>query len=216
MLQNIRIFFSKTDRAKYISHLDMARCWTFAFNRAELPLWYTQGFNPHLYMTFPLPLSLGFESDCECLDTRLIERVPLDEVKERINAALPLGICVYKVDEPKLDQKEIEWSDYDILLECDNSQMICSQLEEYLAQDEIIVSKRSKKGAKDIDVKPHFTLLQCKAQDIGIELKLRMATGITMNVNPTLLIDNFPQHEKFLHSSYRRTAVLTGDMKKFE
>ena len=58
----VRMFFSKTGRAKYISHLDTMRTFTRAFRRTSLPLWYTQGFNPHLYMTFPLPLALGVES----------------------------------------------------------------------------------------------------------------------------------------------------------
>ena len=54
---NIRVFYHKTSRAKYISHLDIMRCMQRAVVRAGLPVWYTEGFNPHIYLTFSLPLS---------------------------------------------------------------------------------------------------------------------------------------------------------------
>ena len=58
---------------RFISHLDMTRFMSRTIRRAELPVWYTEGFNPHLYMTFALPLSLGFESDYEVVDIRLLD-----------------------------------------------------------------------------------------------------------------------------------------------
>lgn len=50
--QKVRLFFTKLDRAKYISHLDMNRCMSRALKRSGLPVWYTGGFNPHMYLTF--------------------------------------------------------------------------------------------------------------------------------------------------------------------
>ena len=74
---DIRLGFSKTDRAAYISHLDCNRLFQRAFKRSGLPVWYTQGFNPHVYLTFPLPLSLGTESLCETVDFRLTEETSM-------------------------------------------------------------------------------------------------------------------------------------------
>ena len=65
-----RVFYTKTGRAKYISHLDVTRCFQRALQRAGLSVWYTEGFNPHSYLTFTLPLSLGYESLCESMDKR--------------------------------------------------------------------------------------------------------------------------------------------------
>ena len=64
----VRVLFSKTGRARYISHLDLNRAMTRAMRRAEIPLWYTEGFNRHAYLTFAAPLSLGTESVCERMD----------------------------------------------------------------------------------------------------------------------------------------------------
>ena len=69
---NVRLHFSKTFEAKYISHLDLARCFSRALKKSGLDLWYTEGFNTRLYLTFALPLSLGLESLCETVDIRLI------------------------------------------------------------------------------------------------------------------------------------------------
>ena len=71
-----RIFYRKTGRAKYISHLDLARCMQRAVKRTGLPVWYTVGFNPRLYLGFALPLPLGQESVCETVDLCLMEDIP--------------------------------------------------------------------------------------------------------------------------------------------
>ena len=94
---DIRVFYKKRGRIKYISHLDMNRCMQRALVRTGLPCWHTEGFNPHLYLTFALPLSLGYESDCEIMDFRLTEEIDLGEVQNRLNAVLPEGLEVYRV-----------------------------------------------------------------------------------------------------------------------
>ena len=71
-MKEIRIRFKKTGRAKFISHLDLTRTMIRAVRRAGIPVWYTEGFNRHPYVTFAAPLSLGFEGLNECMDTRLV------------------------------------------------------------------------------------------------------------------------------------------------
>ena len=88
-METVRVFFAKEGRLKYISHLDVTRCLARVFKRSGLPIWYTQGFNPHAYLTFALPLPLGVESRCESFDFRLTEEVSYEEVKDRLNAVLP-------------------------------------------------------------------------------------------------------------------------------
>jgi radical SAM-linked protein len=65
---DIRVFFSKTGNAKYISHLDLYRSFSRAIQRSGLPVWITEGFNPHIYITFALPLALGIEGQEEAMD----------------------------------------------------------------------------------------------------------------------------------------------------
>jgi len=96
-MREVRLRFSKTGRLKYISHLDINRAMSRAFKRAEIPLWYTEGFNPHPYMSFSLPLSLGVESLCESVDIRLIDSIDNADIKSRMNAVLPSDLKIVDV-----------------------------------------------------------------------------------------------------------------------
>ena len=107
--KNIRMFYQKKGRAKYISHLDINRLMQRVLKRAGLPVWYTEGFNPHIYLTFALPLSLGYESDFETMDFRLTEEMNLQQVQQILNQNMPEGILVTRVAEPVLkpDRKSV-------------------------------------------------------------------------------------------------------------
>ena len=63
MFIDYRLFYTKTGRLKYISHLDTNRLMQRTLKRSGLPVWYSEGFNPHIYITFALPLALGLESE---------------------------------------------------------------------------------------------------------------------------------------------------------
>ena len=89
-LKSVRLFYTKHGRMRFISHLDMTRFMARVIRRAELPVWYTEGFNPHLYMTFALPLSLGFESEYEAVDIRLLQDdYDLSILCDKLNAVCP-------------------------------------------------------------------------------------------------------------------------------
>ena len=67
---------------------------TRVIRRAGIPLWYTEGFNRHPYITFAAPLSLGYEGLRESMDLRLEEELPMEELDDRRRAGghtLPVG-----------------------------------------------------------------------------------------------------------------------------
>ena len=97
---DIRAFYRKEGRAKYISHLDLYRTVQRAFQRAKLPIWFTLGYNPHIYLTYALPLALGYEGVRESFDFRLTENLPLEETAARLNAAMPEGIVITELRPP--------------------------------------------------------------------------------------------------------------------
>ena len=88
-MSEARIQFIKTDRARYISHLDLMRTFQRAFLRADLHVRLTEGFNPHAYVSIALPLSVGFSSQCEILEFGLPEGEDRSQVPERLTRALP-------------------------------------------------------------------------------------------------------------------------------
>ena len=88
-MKTVRIWFRKIGAAKYISHLDLNRCMARAMRRAAIPAWVTEGFNPHLFLTFALPLSLGQEGLDESMDIKLPDDFPIETLPDRLNAVLP-------------------------------------------------------------------------------------------------------------------------------
>ena len=210
---NIRIFFAKTGRAKYISHLDLNRCMARAFQRSGLPLWHTEGFNPHLYMTYALALSLGFESTCESVDVRLLQEIPFEEVKARINACLPRDIQVTRVAQPVMKPERIAWGDYLVEIRAP----LLQAFQELMAQDQILVTKKSKKGEQQVDLKPLVQVLDCQQREDTLYLTLRCATGIHTNINPMLLLDALFQRQGMERPwfSVKRVAILTESLEEF-
>ena len=91
-----RLLFSKTGRARYISHLDLMRTFQRAFARAKIPIKHTEGFNPHPFVSIALPLSVGYSSQCEILEFGLLEGTSYEEVPERLTAVMPEGIVVHQ------------------------------------------------------------------------------------------------------------------------
>ena len=90
-MKTVRIWFRKIGTAKYISHLDLNRCMARAMRRAAIPAWVTEGFNPHLFLTFALPLSLGQEGLDESMDIKLADDAEIDDIPAKLNATLPAG-----------------------------------------------------------------------------------------------------------------------------
>ena len=139
LLIRVRATFEKCGRAKYISHLDLNRCMLRTFRRSRLPIWYTEGFNPHPYYSFALALSLGFESSCEILDFNLNEDIPFDEIRDRLNAVMPEGMRIVKVAEQKQKITAITEAEYSFSLISDDIDGIYEDIGRMLGLPEILI-----------------------------------------------------------------------------
>ena len=134
-MREVRLRFSKTGRLKYISHLDINRAMSRALKRAQIPLWYTEGFNPHPYMSFSLPLSLGVESLCESVDLRIIGDITNDEIKNRLNNVLPQDIKIVDVYDDFRDNSEIVYSYYVYKFEFKDNEAAFEKIKNVLSSD---------------------------------------------------------------------------------
>lgn len=185
MMIDKRIRFTKTEEAKYISHLDLYRFMLRALKRAKLPVWHTEGFNPHVYVTFALPLSLGQCGECEVMDFRLTKPVENFTVLSRLNETLPPNIRVTAVYEPIHSPKEITSARYEITL--GGSGEYVGKIEEFLYEDSITVEKKTKKGVSQIDIAPHIKDAQVKADENDAVITVTLPAGNQLTVNPVLL-----------------------------
>lgn len=213
MLKNVRIIFSKTGRAKYVSHLDLVRTMTRAVRRADIPLWYTEGFNRHPYLTFAAPLSLGYEGLRESMDIRLEEDMDDTTIVSRLNAVLPEGLCAVSAAEAVAKARELTHAVYRISMSCaaDAAQGI-------LSSEAILVEKRTKKKTmKTMDIRPYFT--DAKVESTGENacvMTVTLPCGSAENINPGLFLTALESKiGTSIEANILRLRLLTADGNEF-
>lgn len=220
-MREIRLRFSKTGQAKYISHLDINRAFSRAFARSGIHLWYTEGFNPHPFMSFSLPLSLGVESLCENVDIRILDEMDNAEIQRRMNESLPMGIRIVDVYEDFMDATQICYSDYVFKLEFADNEAALEKLREVLAADEILALKKAKKGKrrilKETDIKQFIVKYNLSLRGEQLVLNLRLSAGPEKNLNPSLLFDTLIRlmEMDYEWKEIARINLLTADLKEY-
>lgn len=189
-MKTVRLFFKKQGLSRYISHLDTMRAMTRLIRRAELPVWYTEGFNPHLYITFAFPLSLGFESTYELADIRLTDdSYPIDNICGLLNENAPDGFVFFDAKEPVKKLSELAFAKFEITFE--DGGFLKQELEAFLSQKEITVEKKTKKGIlKSINVAPDIKDFSLKTEENTV-LEIILPAGPVKTLNPELITDKF-------------------------
>ena len=190
-MRNVRIWFKKDFECRYISHLDLNRTMLRALHKSKLPIWHTEGFNPHPFTTFPLPLSLGFRGVNECMDVKLEDdNFLLSDIPDRLNACLPRGIRVFDATEAVMKAGKVAYASFTLLIGNPTiaTGKIATQLRELLDSEKIEIEKKSKKGMKIIDIKQGVKQFEMKEHFDAVQLDIILTAGSSDNVNPNLLI----------------------------
>ena len=148
----LRLRFKKEGLARFISHLDLMRTFERAFRRAELPIAFSQGFNPRPKMTFASALSVGISSSSEYLDVEFSEDVSASDVALKLNPALPEGIKVtdVKMADEAISLSMLNGAKYVVRLALNEVDLeeLKKSTKGLLEQKEIIIEKRTKSGKK--------------------------------------------------------------------
>ena len=218
-MDKLRLRFSKTGRAVYISHLDLMRTLTRAFLRADCRLKYSEGFNPHPQISIALPLSVGMQSVCELIDFKLIEDKSPNEILEALNKQLPEGIKAIEVYEPERKVKELKWLSIEGVFEYDErkAEDMLPELRSFFAQDSIVISKKTKRGIADSDIKPAIKELEFSVCDNEIHLK-GIISAQEPTLNPELLADALRQKKEEIapdFAKFKRIETFDENMSIF-
>lgn len=139
-----RVYFDKYGEMKFISHLDLLRFFERLFNKAEIPVKYSEGFHPRPKISFGSPISLGTEAYNEIMDFETDVEISNEEVVKRLNESAVLGFKVNKVEEvPRKSSIMEEFTN--MLYTVEGSQEDMDKLEELFNRNEIL-EVREKKG----------------------------------------------------------------------
>lgn len=210
-----RLLFSKTGRARYISHLDLMRTFQRAFFRAGIPIKHTQGFNPHAFVSIALPLSVGYSSQCEILEFGLLDGVREEDVPARMNVALPEGITIhscYRADRPI---KALTHLNYVITFDYETGVPTGAEtaLKELLSRESVIVCKKSKKaksGFTQVDLIPLIKSWTVEGRRDTLVADVVLAAQ-NPGLNPELIraafCEEFPQFAPGFVSFHRKESL---------
>ena len=210
-----RLLFTKTGRAKYISHLDLMRTFQRAFSRAGIQIKHTEGFNPHPFVSIALPLSVGYSSECEILEFGLVGGCSYEELPRRLTAAMPEGIVIHRCYPADKPLKELRFLTYIINFEYTEGrpQEAESAMKELLSRESLVVEKRSKKaksGVTQVDLIPLLRSWTLSGQSDTMTLEAVLAAQ-NPGLNPELIRGAFcqayPQYAPDFVTFHRRAAL---------
>lgn len=190
----IRLKFIKQGNVKFVGHLDTIRLFQRAIKVAQIPIAYSQGFNPHSLIYFAMPLSVGVSSIGEYMDIITHTDSSPMLVKEQLNNVLVKGIQItdaFLVEESKASLMSlVSAATYQIILsKNDFQQEVLEYISSQLEQDELLVNKKTKKGFKSINIKP--LLLEYKMLETACNYVVEFIclAGSKENLNPQVFID---------------------------
>lgn len=190
----LRLVFAKKKEIKYISHLDLALAWERALRRAQIPLAYSQGFNPRPKMQFASGLPLGSTGRAELLDIILTEPLPPAEAHRRIGPKLPAGLGLHSVTEVPLKaptlQPLLRQADYRVTVETDlPAEELSTRIADLLAAEKIIQTRWRKKRTEEFDLRPWLHELRLEsAADGDAVLTIRVTAGQHGNLRPEAVL----------------------------
>ncbi len=216
----MRIKFRKVGSLQYISHLDLQRTLARVLVRANIPMWYTQGFNPHAKVTFGLPLSVGTESECEFLDLRLDRNIPPSELVEHLNRELTEEMKVLDAYIPTSKFSDIGWARYEMDFSFTGANAeTAEKMQALFTTSPLMMTKKGKAGERDIDIVPMIKNLTVISPCEGkIHLSAMLSAGSACYLNPEFLVTAGKEHLGILsgnpaEESYRilRTEVYLTD-----
>lgn len=214
----MRIFavYQKHEALSYISHLDVQRTLHRAFRRAQIPLAYSEGFNPHPLLSFAAALPTGASSECEWFEVRLSEPLDPAELVRRTNAAMPQGLLLTRAFEVPQQMGKltamVHAAEYRATLLAYTPLTVESVQEtlKALLQGEILVQKRTKGGMKTVDIRPQ--IMQAAVEGIEGNViflrvlgKLQSDGGLRVSFLTDALLDRLGAHGGTAHIC--RTAM---------
>ena len=187
--------FEKTKELSYTSHLDVQRTLQRAFRRANLPLAFSKGFNPHPKLSFATALATGYTSSGEWIEIGLDRDMTPEQFLETVNPAMPVGIRFIEAfaaeDGFETLSKLLIAARYIITLYTEtavSSDELCSAVKAIMESDEVIVEKKTKSGIKPANIRPE--ILEAEAISASGQTSVVAVTG-TLNTAGGLRAETF-------------------------
>lgn len=158
------ICYCKLEPLIYMGHLDFMNLWQLVMRRANVPIAYSEGYNPQMKLNFVQPLSLGMTGKNECLHIALKEDCDAIDIYNKIKETLPEGLKLFKVVKTKFNAKWFNKHKSSIVYKIECNKKITSKelsfiqenqfcLKCYLAEKQIIFIELLNTNQKQVKIK---------------------------------------------------------------
>ena len=199
-----RLEITKGEPIRYISHLDFASLMQRAICRAHLPAAYSEGFNPHMKISFASALSVGVTSDAEYMDLELKKDICQPELFDKLSKALPPGVRLLKARQIDMRAKAlmsiVDEASYSIVLPCqDDLNTVTEAINKFNQTKEIVVVRETPKKRKEYN-------LEDNTLNISLNIKIT-STGTT---KPNEILDVLKNEYKLNISVENALVCRTG------
>lgn len=197
----IRIKFKKYGAMKFIGHLDVMRYFQKAIRRSDVDICYSGGFSPHQIMSFAAPLGVGLTSNGEYVDIEVTRTEDSKTMIRRLNQVMSEGfeITAYRAlpDTAGNAMSIVAAADYTLGFRPGYEPGDMSQAEwflgllDYYKRPSVIVTKKTKRGEAQLDLKPLIYDLGLIKEDKETALFMKISTGSLTNIKPELVLDAY-------------------------
>jgi radical SAM-linked protein len=206
--------FEKSERIRHIGHLDIQRSVQRGLRRSNLPVAYSNGFNPHILITFASALSTGACGRREIMDVTMAEDVSENEFLERMNKAMPPEL--HLIEARALDQKHpslmgmLRAARYDLkIYDAAEAEQLIGAIPAMMQREQVFAMRKTKTAVKQTDIRPLIYTL-C---GIGNHIDTTLALTETETCKPGMLMEalkheaGFPADEE-IRMLITRTLLL--------
>lgn len=223
-MEKLRVIYSKSKEAIYLSHLDVSKVFQEALLRANIPVEYSKGFNPRPEIVFAHPLSVGIESTGEIVEIILTEKLDIPYFIKEINRVMPSGITVLAAEYVDMTEKNIMSRVYAatyLITFLYNEEKFVDKskreiddikkdyeikMKRFLNQREILVLKKSKNRMERIDIKTQIFNYEFLLDG---SLEITLSTGSKNNLKPDFVMSGYNEYiDEYLEYELKRTRIL--------
>ena len=186
----LRVEYAVYNEAVFLSHLEMVRNFERALRRAEVPIAFSEGFNPHPKTSIAAPLPVGIGGEHEYLELELQSKMQVEEFNAKVNGVLPEGIKIlrsrYVATPAKTLMAVINAASYLVELDAEkvNQNKLRDSIKLFLAKESVIVTRHTPKGDKSIDVRKGVYEFKTAFSVLDVELEMLLVMGNDGNIRP--------------------------------
>lgn len=155
----IAAVFEKSERLRHIGHLDIQRSVQRGLRRSGLPVAYSNGFNPHILVSFASALSTGACGKREIMDVSMAEDIGNEEFINRMNKAMPPEMPI--LEARAIDDRHpsfpslLKAAEYDIrFFDSACADRYISAIPAMIEKKSVITVRKTKSGLKECDIRP--------------------------------------------------------------